>query len=52
MKNNSVEKIFNDPCSRREFVKDTLAGIGTITIGSFIIAYQVACIDNSNPKSP
>ena len=52
MKNSSVEKIFNDLCSRREFVKDTLAGIGTITIGSFIIANQVGCSDDSNPIMP
>ena len=41
MKKNSVEKIFNDPCSRRKFVKDTLTGLGTLTMGSFIIINQI-----------
>ena len=45
MKKNSVEKIFNDPCSRRKFVKDTLTGLGTLTMGSFIIINQTGCSD-------
>ena len=52
MKKNSVEKIFNDPCSRRKFVKDTLTGLGTLTMGSFIIINQTGCSDDSNPVTP
>lgn len=52
MKNNSIEKMLDNQYSRRKFVKDTLAGLGTITMGSFIIINQAGCSDNSNPVTP
>ena len=52
MKDISVETILDLPCSRRKFVIDTLTGIGSITIGSFIIVNQVACSNDANPVTP
>ena len=52
MKDISVETKLDLPFSRRKFVIDTLAGIGSITIGSFIIVNQVACSNDANPETP
>ena len=52
MNDHSIKKILYKPCNRREFVKDTLAGIGSFTIGSFIIINQSGCSDNTNPVTP
>ena len=52
MKDISIETKLAPPCSRRKFVIDTLAGIGSITIGSFIIVNQVACSNDANPVTP
>ena len=52
MKDSLIETKLNFECSRRKFVLDTLAGIGTITIGSFITVNQVACSSDANPVSP
>ena len=52
MKDSLIETKLNFECSRRKFVLDTLAGIGTITIGSFITVNQVACSSDTNPVSP
>ena len=52
MKDISVETKLDLPCSRRKFVIDTLTGIGSITIGSFIIVNHVACSNDANPVTP
>ena len=52
MKDTSIENKLDLPCSRREFVIDALTGIGTISIGSFIIVNQSACSSDANPVSP
>tara|TARA_B100001540_G_scaffold307994_1_gene322026 strand:+ start:1607 stop:2098 length:492 start_codon:yes stop_codon:yes gene_type:complete len=52
VKDNSIENKLDLPCSRRKFVLDALTGIGTVSIGSFIIVNQAACSSDANPVSP
>jgi len=51
VKDTLIENKLDLPCSRRQFVIDALTGIGTISIGSFIIVNQSACSSDANPVS-
>ena len=50
MNDNSINALINNYCNRREFVKDSLTGIGTVAFGSFIMINQSSC--SSNPTAP
>ena len=50
MNDNSINALINNYYNRREFVKDTLTGICTVTFGSFILINQSGC--SSNPTAP
>jgi cytochrome b6-f complex iron-sulfur subunit len=45
-------EIHKSLCSRRDFVKDIVKGVGYVAIGSFVVTYFNACSDDSNPTSP
>ncbi len=51
MNDNSISELINNYCSRREFVKDTLTGISTVALGSFVMISQSSCSDGS-PTAP
>lgn len=51
MNDNNIKVLLNNYCNRREFVKDTLTGIGTMAFGSFMLVNQSGCSENS-PTAP
>ena len=51
MNDNNINVLLNNYCNRREFVKDTLTGIGTVAFGSFMVVSQSGCSEGS-PTAP
>jgi len=51
MNDNNIKVLLNNYCNRREFVKDTLTGIGTMAFGSFMLVNQSGCSEGS-PTAP
>ena len=51
MNDNNINVLLNNYCNRREFVKDTLTGIGTVAFGSFMLVNQGGCSEGS-PTAP
>ena len=51
MNDNNINVLLNNYCNRREFVKDTLTGIGTVVFGSFMLVNQSGCSEGS-PTAP
>ena len=51
MNDNNINVLLNNYCNRREFVKDTLTGIGTVAFGSFMLVNQSGCSEGS-PTAP
>ena len=51
MNDNNINTLLNNYCNRREFVKDTLTGIGTMAFGSFMLVNQSGCSEGS-PTAP
>jgi len=51
MNDNNINTLLNNYCNRREFVKDTLTGIGTVAFGSFMLVNQSGCSEGS-PTAP
>ena len=49
MNDNNINALLNNSCNRREFVKDTLTGIGTVAFGSFMLVNESGC---SSPIEP
>ena len=48
MNDNNIKVLLNNYCNRREFVKDTLTGIGTMAFGSFMLVNQSGCSEGSD----
>ena len=51
MNDNNINALLNNYCNRREFVKDTITGIGTVAFGSFMLVNQSGCSEG-NPTAP
>ena len=51
MNDNNINALLNNSCNRREFVKDTLTGIGTVAFGSFMLVNQSGCSSPSEPNN-
>ena len=51
MNDNNINALLNNYCNRREFVKDTLTGIGSVALGSFMLVNQSGCSEGS-PTAP
>ena len=51
MNDNNINALLNNYCNRREFVKDTITGIGTVAFGSFMLVNQSGCSEGS-PTAP
>ena len=50
MNDNNINALLNNSCNRREFVKDTLTGIGTVAFGSFMLVNQSGCSSPTDPN--
>ena len=51
MNDNNINALLNNSCNRREFVKDTLTGIGTVAFGSFMLVNQSGCSSPTEPNN-
>ena len=51
MNDNNINVLLNNYCNRREFVKDTLTGIGTVAFGSFMLVNQSGCSSPTEPNN-
>ena len=51
MNDNNINALLNNSCNRREFVKDTLTGIGTVAFGSFMLVNQSSCSSPTEPNN-
>ena len=51
MNDNNINALLNNSCNRREFVKNTLTGIGTVAFGSFMLVNQSGCSSPTEPNN-
>ena len=51
MNDNNINALLNNSCNRREFVKDTLTGIGPVAFGSFMLVNQSGCSSPTEPNN-
>ena len=51
MNDKNIKARLNNYCNRREFVKDTLTGIGTVAFGSFMLVNQSGCSSPTEPNN-
>ena len=51
MTDKNINALLNNSCNRREFVKDTLTGIGTVAFGSFMLVNQSGCSSPTEPNN-
>ena len=51
MNDNNINALLNNSCNRREFVKDTLTGIGTVAFGIFMLVNQSGCSSPTEPNN-
>ena len=51
MNDNNIKARLNNYCNRREFVKNTLTGIGTVAFGSFMLVNQSGCSSPTEPNN-